>query len=124
MSDRIDILDSALELINQYTTAASWRPGLVDLCTYDCIQTLQVQHQDDAAAAQSMGGLPDYIWKKTPKEIMQIIIDTNEIFDLEQGWEYFADSIRDYLIINGFIIDTTDLDEDRGDVLESISEEV
>ena len=57
--------------------------------------------------------VPSYIWRKTPDEIMQHIIDKGYIFDLQYGVESLDEEIRDYLIMNDFIADPMDVSDEE-----------
>ena len=99
---RMQLLEDALQLVTKYTTSGDWRPGLVDLWVYDKLISL---HESDYENGSTV---PDFLWRKTPDEIMEIIINGPRIFDMEYGWETFDEEIRDYLIQNDFIVDPMD----------------
>ena len=102
---RMQLLEDAMLLITQYTKTDTWRPGLVDLLTYDIMVGMYESDYDNEST------VPDFIWRKKPDEIMEhIITNTNYIFDLEYGLESLDEQIRDYLITNDFIADPTDED--------------
>ena len=84
-------------------------PGTKSL-TYDKLIGLHDSDYDNGS------NIPDFIWHKTPDDIMEHIIQEGPIFDLEYGWESFDDEIRDYLIINNFIDDP--IDNHDADVIE------
>jgi hypothetical protein len=44
---------------------------------------------------------------------MQHIIDNNQLFTVDYGWEDMMDSIRDYLTDQDFIVHCDDLEEDE-----------
>ena len=105
MSDRMQMLEDALELVSKYTTTGEWRPGLMDLWVYDKLMTMHESDYDNGTDT------PDYIWRKTPDEVMETIIPSNRIFDMEYGWDDFDEQVRDYLITNNFIADPMDTEE-------------
>ena len=102
---RMQLLEDALQLVTKYTTSGDWRPGLVDLWVYDKLISL---HESDYENGSTV---PDFLWRKTPDEIMEIIINGPRIFDMEYGWDQFDEEVREYLIMNDFIHDPMD-DED------------
>ena len=102
MSDRMQLLEDAMLLVEKYTRTDAWRPGIVDLLVYDIMMGM---HESDY---ENESTVPSYIWRKTPDEIMQYIIDKGYIFDLQYGVENLDEEIRDYLIINDFIVDPMD----------------
>jgi hypothetical protein len=81
-----------------------WRPGLLDLWVYDkLIQLHESDYSNDS-------DIPDFIWKDTPDHIMEKILESGRIFDMEYGWDAFDEDVRLYLIENDFIIDPMDND--------------
>ena len=56
---------------------------------------------------------PEYLWRKTPDEIMQHIIASPRIFDFEYGWEQLEEEIRDYLTENDFIVSPDDVSDEE-----------
>lgn len=107
MSDRMQLLEDALAMVSKYTTTDQWRPGLMDLWVYDKLISM---HESDY---ENESTVPDFIWRKTPDEIMEILITSNRIFDMEYGWEAFDEEVREWLIENEFIADP--LDEEVSD---------
>ena len=105
MSDRLNILKSTLGQLHSYTTMKPWRPSLMDLWVYS---TLINMHESDYDNGTS---IPDFIWRKSPDEIMEHIIDSSRIFDMEYGWDSFDEDIRNYLIMNDFIVDPLDTEQ-------------
>lgn len=107
MSQRMQLLEEALLIVGKYTKLipGQWRPGLTDLYVYNVIVDM---HQSDYENGSTV---PDYIWRKTPDEVMETIVNSSRIFDLEYGWEQLSEDIRDYLITNKFIADPLDEDE-------------
>ena len=101
------MLEDALLLVSKYTRNEPWRPGLVDLWVYDRLISLQESDYENGST------VPDFLWRKSPDEIMQEIIDGPRIFDLEYGWETFDEEIRDYLIQNNFIVDPMDVSDEE-----------
>ena len=104
MSDRLSMLIDMELKLTEYSRMQPWRPGLIDLYVYDILVGM---YESDYENGTSM---PDYIWRKKPDEVMQHIIDSPRIFDLQYGWEQLDEDIRDYLIQNDFIVDPTDED--------------
>ena len=107
MSDRMQMLEDAMQLITKYTKTSNWRPGLMDLWVYDMLISMHESDYDNGST------VPDFLWRKTPDEVMEHIISSSRIFDLEYGWEALDEEIRDYLIMNDFIVDP--LDEEVSD---------
>lgn len=106
MSDRLNILKNTLEQLNSYTTMRPWRPSLMDLWVYN-----QLINMYESDYGNDYSGVPDFIWRKSPDEIMQHIIDSPRIFDMEYGWDSFDEEIRNYLIDNDFIVDPLDTEQ-------------
>lgn len=102
MSERMQILEDTMIQLNKYTAMQPWRPSLVDLWVYNSLINMHEGDYDNGTDT------PDFIWKKTPDEIMQHIIDSPRIFDMEYGWDQTDEEIRDYLIQNDFIVDPLD----------------
>ena len=102
MSERMQILEDVMIQLNKYTTMQPWRPSLMDIWVYDRLISMHESDYDNGST------VPDYLWRKTPDEIMQIIIDSPKIFDMEYGWDSFDDDVRQYLIDNNFIVDPMD----------------
>ena len=98
----MQLLEDAIQLVNKYTTTDEWRPGIVDLLVYDIMIGM---HESDYENGSTV---PSYIWRDTPDHIMQHMIDKSRIFDLEFGLEDLDEQIRDYLIIENFIVDPLD----------------
>ena len=101
---RMQLLEDAMQLITKYTKTDTWRPGIIDLYVYDIIMTMHESDYDNGST------VPTFIWRNTPDEVMQHIIDKGRIFDLEYGWEQLDEDVRDYLIMNDFIADPIDED--------------
>lgn len=105
---RMGLLSDMAESLNQYTHQQDdWRPGLVDLVIYN---ELIDMHENDMDSPN-----PDYIWKHDVDYIMKHILDTNHFFDsaLEFGSEQLGEELNDYLVINDFIVDPTDIDDEE-----------
>ena len=100
MSDRLAILKEADSLITKYTRTDNWRPGLLDVYVYSLLQDMYESDYDNP--------VPHFIWIKSVDEVMQHIINSSHIFDLEYGWDQLSDDIRDYLANNDFTIDPMD----------------
>ena len=106
MSDRFNLLKQAYELTGKYTTFDSnWRPGIIDLYVYDILNGM---YEADYYLPD-----PEYLWRKTPDEIMQHIIASPRIFDFEYGWEQLEEEIRDYLTENDFIVSPDDVSDEE-----------
>lgn len=104
---RMQLLEDAMASVNKYTTTDSWRPGIVDLLIYDIMINM---HESDYENGSTV---PDFLWRDTPDHIMQKIIDSGRIFDLEYGVENLDEEIRDYLIQNDFIVDPMDVSDEE-----------
>lgn len=94
---RLDKLEQALKLVVDYTRDGDWRPGIVDLFVLEILTEMKESDYTDQEK-------PEFIWHKTPIEVMEYIISKGYIFDIEFGTEDLLESIRDYLIINDFIV--------------------
>ena len=102
---RMDLLKQASGLVTQYTREGNWRPGLIDLLVYDIMTGMHESDYDNGTDT------PDYIWRKSPDEIMDhIITNTGLIFDVEYGLEDLDEQIRNYLIMNDYIADPLDIE--------------
>jgi len=104
MSEMINNIEEAYQLITSYTSKTS-RPGLSDLITFDILMDMHERDMSDLD--------PEFIWTETPDNVMQHIIDNNQLFTVDHGWEDMMDSIRDYLTDQGFIVHCDDLEEDE-----------
>mgnify|MGYP006278929803 CR=1 FL=1 len=107
MSERMQILEDTMVELNKYTNMQPWRPSLMDLWVYDKLITM---HESDYENGSS---IPDFIWHKKPDEIMETIIASDKIFDMEYGWDDFDEQVRDYLIINDFIADPMEVSDEE-----------
>lgn len=94
-------IEQAYALVTAYTQKTD-RPGIADLMTFDILLDLHEQDNGDP-----------YMWTTTPDVVMQHIVDNNELFTIEYGWEDMMDSIRDYLTDNNFVKDIDDEDEEE-----------
>lgn len=106
---RIGLLKEMFQTLNSYThQQSSWRPGLVDLTIYNELNDMYESDMDNPEFAE-------LLWKKTPDEVMQNILDTNHIFDsaFEFGSEQLFEELRDYLIEEGFIVSVDDVDDEE-----------
>lgn len=108
MSDRMQLLEEAYAIVSKYTTAVpgKWRPSITDLMVYDIIIGM---HESDYEDINSMS----YIWRKTPDEVMEALIDTPRIFDLEYGLEQLDEDVRDYLLEQEFIAYVDDVSDEE-----------
>ena len=96
------------QALNKYThKQANWRPGLVDLAIYNEL--------NDMFNTDMENPNPDYIWKHDVDHIMAHILETNHFFDsaFEFGSEQLYEELNDYLVINDFIVDPTDIDDEE-----------
>jgi hypothetical protein len=103
---RLQLLEEAYAKVHEYTTTQPWRPGLVDLWVYNILINFHESDYDNGT------NIPDFIWTATPDEVMQHIIDSSRIFDLEYGWDQLDEDIRDYLKDNKFISDPMDIEDE------------
>lgn len=97
----INNIEQAYALVTAYTQKTS-RPGIADLMTFDILLDM---HEAD-------NGDP-YSWTTTPDVVMQHIVDSNELFTIEYGWEDMWDSIRDYVVENDFVKDIDDVEDEE-----------
>lgn len=102
MSDRMQMLEDAMQLITKYTKTSNWRPGLMDLWVYDQLIGMHESDYDNGT------DIPDFIWHKTPDEVMQQILIDGPIFEMQYGWDDFNEQVRNYLIYKNFIVDPMD----------------
>jgi hypothetical protein len=102
----IELLEQAYALVSNYSNVTS-RPAITDLACYDVLIGM---HDTDYEDVNNMS----YIWFKTPDEVMQHILDSNEKpGDLEYGWEQFDEEIRDYLLQKEFIAYADDVSDEE-----------
>lgn len=108
MSRRMELLEEAYAAVSQYTSLEGypWRPSITDLMAYDVIIGM---HESDYEDVEFM----DYIWRKTPDEIMQHIVDSSHLFSLEYGLEQFDEEIREYLVEQEFIVHIDDVSDEE-----------
>jgi hypothetical protein len=97
----LDLIEGAYASVTTYTRKTD-RPGISDLITFDLL--VDMYEQDDS---------DPYYWTTTPDVVMQHIIDNNELFTIDYGWEDLTDSLRDYLTNNGFVKDIDDVEEEE-----------
>ena len=104
----MEMLEDLQVKVTQYSLLISdeWRPGLLDLWVYDTLVSMYESDYDDVE-------FMSYIWRKKPDEIMQHILDTRRIFDLEYGIETFQDELRDYMTDNDFIVHIDDVSDEE-----------
>ena len=101
---RMQLLEEAYASMHQYTTHADgWRPGLVDLALYNTLISI---HENDADGEE-------YKWNDTPDHIMESIMNSGRIFDLEYGMEDLYEAVREYLTTNNFITHVDELEEEE-----------
>lgn len=103
----MQILEDVMIQLNKYTTMQPWRPSLMDIWVYDRLLSMHENDYDNGSS------IPDYLWRKTPDEIMQHIIDSPKIFDMEYGWDSFDDDVRNYLTDNNFIVDPMNVSDEE-----------
>lgn len=106
MSERMKLIEEGYAVITKYSQMKPWRPGLIDLYVYDIMVGM---YESDYEDVDSM----TWIWTKKPDEIMEHLIEDTRIFDLEFGWEALDEDVRDYLSLNGFIIDIDNVTEEE-----------
>ena len=104
---RFDDLKNAYNVLLLHTRVGQqdWRPGMTDLAVYDILLGM---HENDYEDVE-----PQFIWCKSPDEIMEHIINSGHIFDLEYGWDQLDEEIRDYLINEDFILDPDELSDEE-----------
>ena len=104
--EKFEILKQAYKLTGQYTSFDSnWRPGIIDLLVYDILMGMHESDYEDST--------PMWLWRKTPDEIMEHIISKDRIFDVQYGLDNLDEEIRDYLILEEFIVDPDDVDDEE-----------
>jgi hypothetical protein len=110
--DRMNLLVDISVAMSKYTNAGSnWRPGIQDYCTFHTLINL---YEDDMSDDNL-----EYMWTKTPDEIMYHIIETNNGFTIDYGWDDLYDSLRDYVKANKFVIHVDDMsDEEYNQLIE------
>ena len=88
--ERMQLLEDAIQSVKAYTKHPNgWRPGLVDIWIYDILIDM---HESDYESVEWQ----EFIWRKTPDEVMQHILDTYYLFDdLEYGPEQLHEAISD-----------------------------
>jgi hypothetical protein len=100
--NRMQLLEDALQNITAYTKHEDgWRPGLVDVVVYNALISM---HEDDEQEGY-------YKWNSTPDVIMEKIMNSGHIFDLEYGMEDLYEALRDYLTEKDFVTDVDDEEE-------------
>jgi hypothetical protein len=97
----LENIEQAYALVSAYTNKTG-RPGISDLTTFDILLDMHANDDSDP-----------YTWTTTPDVVMQHMVDNNELFTLEYGWEDMSDAIRDYLTENDFVKDIDDVEEDE-----------
>ena len=104
--NRLDQLQDMQIKVTEYSKQEQWRPGLCDLWVFD---TLVSMYESDYEDVEFMS----HIWRKKPDEIMQHILDTHRIFDLEYGPDQLSDELRDYMTDNDFIVHVDDVSDEE-----------
>ena len=66
-------------------------------------------YENDYDDVEFMG----YMWRKKPDEVMEHILDSRRIFDLEYGPEQLYEELRDYMNENDFIVHIDDVDDEE-----------
>jgi hypothetical protein len=94
-------IEQAYALITDYTNKTG-RPGIPDLMTFDILVDMHESDESDP-----------YYWTTTPDVVMQHIVDNNEQFTIDYGWEDMSDAIRDYLTDNDFVKDVDDVEDEE-----------
>jgi hypothetical protein len=104
--ERMGLLVDISVSMEKYTNAGSnWRPSIQDYCTF---HTLVNMYEDDMSEEQ-----PELIWKITPDEVMYHIIENNDGFTIDHGWEDLYDSLREYLNDKDFTVSVDELTEEE-----------
>lgn len=99
---RMQLLEDAYQNVHAYTKhAEGWRPGLVDLVVYNALMNMYESDAEDG----------EYIWYDTPDHIMEKIMNSGYIFDLEYGMEDLYEALREYLTDKDFIKHVDDIEE-------------
>jgi hypothetical protein len=101
----MQLLEDAHASIDAYTNAGEWRPGLVDLIVFDYLIDM---YQSDKESDE-----PDYFWNDTPDHVMEFMIQTGQVFDIEYGAQELWESLRDWLQEADFITTTDELEEEE-----------
>jgi hypothetical protein len=103
----MQLLEDALQNIQAYTKHPDgWRPGLVDVVVYNALINM---HEDDAYDVDNV----EYIWNDTPDHIMEKIMTSGYIFDLEYGMEDLYEAVREHLQEKDFIKHVDDIEEEE-----------
>ena len=104
--ERLDILVDINISMSSYTNAGfNYRPSIQDYVTYHCILNM---YESD------MGEVDPYLlWRKKPDEIMLSIIESNKLFVIDYGWEDLDESIREYVIEEGFVVNSDEVSEEE-----------
>jgi hypothetical protein len=101
---RIQLLENALQNIQAYTKHSDgWRPGLVDVAVYNSLINMYEQDVEDG----------EYIWSDTPDHIMEKIMTSGYIFDLEYGMDDLYEALREHLKQKDFIKHVDDIEEEE-----------
>jgi hypothetical protein len=100
----MQLLEDALQNIQAYTKHPDgWRPGLVDVAVYSSIINMHEQDEEDG----------EYIWSDTPDHIMEKIMTSGYIFDLEYGMDDLYEALREHLTQKDFIKHVDDTEEEE-----------
>lgn len=100
----IKLIEDAYANITMYSKTTG-RLGLQDLIVFDLLVGM---HENDMSDLD-----PSSIWTTTPDEVMQSIVDSQQTFTIDFGWEDLIDSLRDYMTKKGFVVDSDDLTEEE-----------
>ena len=104
--DRLGLLvDINMSMTKYSNSKGNWRPGIHDYCTF---HTLINMYESDMSDDNL-----EYMWNKTPDEIMYLIIEGNDSFVIDYGWEDLDESIRDYVISKDFVVHVDDMSEEE-----------
>lgn len=96
MTNRMKMLEDAYQQITAYTATSPYRPGLVDLILFDVLLTMHESNDEDEN--------PEYVWRNTPDEIMEHILDSSAQFTIEYGLEDLDEQVTQYLEDNNFVV--------------------
>jgi hypothetical protein len=106
MDNRMALLLDMQIILTKYTDkGGNWRPGLCDIWTYNALINMHESDDED--------GFQTYIWRNTPDEIMEYILQEGRIFDLEYGVEDLYEALREYMLDRKFIVNIDEVDDEE-----------
>lgn len=104
--ERINILVDMNVSMDKYSNLnGNYRPAIADYATYHTLLTLYEMDYDSME--------PEYLWRKKPDEVMIEIINSNEVFTIDYGWDDLYESVREWIVDKNFIVHCDDLDEEE-----------